>query len=441
MNKGLFIVPIAQCSANSGSGQRTLHLYRALADSHGIDILLVPEYKSHIMLDLPPSWFQERFPHAERILVVPPDAADTAPSRKSGVFAGVGSFFRRAHNALASRTNTYVASAGAARFLNEVLSQNKYDFVVGRYLPSTSRSGIFETGSAVPVILDVDDREETIVESRIESRTTPLPIRLLLKAQLPEVRSSAQRLMKQCTHLWLASDADVPEVDHASKSVLRNIPYGSSESNVTEMPSDAIGLKTCLFVGTYSHRVNREGVAYFVEKCWPQVRSRVPGARFRIVGSGGWDHMKGQLEKVEGVEVVGMSADLSSEYRNALFSVVPLFEGAGTKIKVLESLRFLRAVVAHTHSMRGFDELVNAQSVLEGSTDQSIAEACIKLFDEPQLARQLALRGSRVVAEHYSYDSFARTVQRDVSLVLNSGKAMRTEVGVRDEAAYAGGRV
>jgi glycosyltransferase involved in cell wall biosynthesis len=148
------------------------------------------------------------------------------------------------------------------------------------------------------------------------------------------------------------------------------------------------------------------------------VRAAVPDARLRIVGSGGWERFKPRLEQYPGVEVIGAVDDLASEYERARFSVIPVFEGAGTKIKVLESLRHGRTVAAHSHAIRGFDELTHMQSLLEGDSHEGIAQACIALFQDADLAHRLAANGARIVAQSYSFAEFARTVAADVDAVL-----------------------
>ena len=61
-------------------------------------------------------------------------------------------------------------------------------------------------------------------------------------------------------------------------------------------------------------------------------------------------------EAIDGVQPVGYVDDLADEYRRCAFTVAPIFEGAGTKIKVLESLAFGRACLTTPCGARRMDQ-------------------------------------------------------------------------------------
>ena len=58
------------------------------------------------------------------------------------------------------------------------------------------------------------------------------------------------------------------------------------------------------------------------------------------------DALRARLAAVEGVEVLGLVADLPGALAAARAVVVPIWEGGGTRLKVLEALAAGRAVVA-----------------------------------------------------------------------------------------------
>ena len=421
--RALFVVPVFSCAGNTGGGQRTLHLYQALAQFCEVDVLLVSEPQFASLEALYPQLHRKLFSEAREIHLRRSTAA--RPSRHA-----LGRWLRRALNVLRPPRRSYEPTPEALHHLDAMLARTRYDFIVGRYLMQTSQSGVLARAAA-PVLVDVDDRDDKVLETRLHSPTTPRLHKPLLRWRLGRTRVLVEQLLERCAHIWLASDVDRQEVRHPSKSVLPNVPYlqDIADRHRVDTPSS----KTCVFVGTYVHRVNREGVLHFVQQCWPAIHRAQPDACLRVVGSGGWTEMQAELERHPGVKVVGAVPSMADEYRAAAFAVVPLFEGSGTKIKVLESLLFGRTLVAHAHAVRGLGELRHGQSLLVAQSDEQMVAHCLALFADPQAARDMAAHGREIVEREYSFARFAQIVREDALDLL----AARSE---RDGETVAEGR-
>ena len=70
-------------------------------------------------------------------------------------------------------------------------------------------------------------------------------------------------------------------------------------------------------------------------------------------------------------------SELESEYAGAALCIVPLLEGSGTKIKVLEALMYGRPVVASQHSTRGFEALLG-KGLVGAADDSQIVQQCVE---------------------------------------------------------------
>jgi glycosyltransferase involved in cell wall biosynthesis len=128
-----------------------------------------------------------------------------------------------------------------------------------------------------------------------------------------------------------------------------------------------------------------------------------------------------------GVEVVGAVEDLTPEYDQASFAVVPIKEGAGTKIKVAEALAFGRAVIAYQHSVRGY-ELVLGKGLLSASNDEEMVAACLELFAAPDRRDAMAIQGHAIACASFSYARFQHEVvetTRRVALMTPSQAALQ----------------
>ena len=172
-------------------------------------------------------------------------------------------------------------------------------------------------------------------------------------------------------------------------------------------------------MGTFGHRLNRDGLLHFIASCWPLISARVPAAELRIVGSGGWESERESMEATQGVKVVGAVADLAPEYARAAFCVVPIFEGSGTKIKVLEALMYGRAVVATEHSAYGYEKLFG-NGLLRAGGLAELADACVELLGSPARRNTEAARGYDIVKSDYSSEAVFETVRTAVVGVSGS---------------------
>ena len=63
----------------------------------------------------------------------------------------------------------------------------------------------------------------------------------------------------------------------------------------------------------------------------------MPGARLRLAGKGIPQHLAAEARKA-GAEPVGYVDDMASEFARASVLVVPLWVGAGARVKIIEAL-------------------------------------------------------------------------------------------------------
>ena len=132
-----------------------------------------------------------------------------------------------------------------------------------------------------------------------------------------------------------------------------------------------------LFVGTVSYRPYERGIAWFVREVLPQLRERVP-VELDVVGSP-------PLKPISaaGVRYHGRVPALQPWYERAHAVVVPVFEGSGTRLKMIEAMAYGRPVVSTPLGSEGLP-VRSDEHFLEATT----AEQFIEALDE--LAQQTA---------------------------------------------------
>jgi glycosyltransferase involved in cell wall biosynthesis len=406
----LLVSPSFACIPITGAGQRTSLIYQVLKKIGSVDILIIGDGE--------PQFFKSLFQDANSFQIINPHER-----AELGFWRLIRPISPKLLDLIATtfgaRKSLYQPDPNIIPVLEKLQASNNYDFVIGRYLRPTTRSGALHSGK-LPVILDVDDRDDMVYQSRLNRPDLNFIQRLIFRWHFNQAQQIMADLLPICKHIWLVSETDAREVKHPSKSVLPNIPYISDSSNSpTPLPGNQ-NSKIILFVGSFGHRVNREGVERFISKCWPTISSEVEGATFRVVGSGGWEELRARFNAVPNVEIIGFTENLEEEYKQAAFTVVPLFEGGGTKIKVLESLFYQRTAVVTNYAQHGYETLKNRESLLVASNESELVNGCIELLVDFDLRSRLAENGRTIVVNEYSFDRFSSLVNETIEALYQT---------------------
>ena len=108
------------------------------------------------------------------------------------------------------------------------------------------------------------------------------------------------------------------------------------------------------------------------------------------------DERVAELAAVDGVTVTGPVDDMATELAVADVVAVPLREGAGTRIKVLEALAHRIPVVATSVAVEGLD-VVAGRHLLVADEPEAFAAGCVTLLRDEPRRRALADAGAQLV--------------------------------------------
>ncbi len=80
---------------------------------------------------------------------------------------------------------------------------------------------------------------------------------------------------------------------------------------------------------------NRDGLKWFLHQVWPLLQKN-RDVHLTIIGAGESSWLRPYVGS-EDIDILGYVEDLSSFYRDCHLTLIPLFEGSGTRVKALES--------------------------------------------------------------------------------------------------------
>jgi len=391
----------------AGSSQRTANLIDALKEIGDVSLFVIgPPHRRELLekagyrvaATAEPTG-RRRHPVGRLIERLAPDKADPLWRAVGGV--GVD----------------FTPDPGLHKALRNLLATENFDLIVGRYLIPSAQAGIFEPGLP-PAIVDIDDVDSKAVAAKIASPASSALLRTVLRSRHGAVVRHERALHARAARLWFSNPDDLA-LSPANADLVPNIPFALPARDGLQHSSAES--RTILWVGSFNHRVNLEGVILFLKRAWPAILRACPDARFRIVGSSLPDKYQQRWQGIPGVEVVGFAPSLAPHYAEAAITIVPLLDGAGTKIKVLESLGYLRTSVVTRHSVAGFESLLrDGESLRLADTLEGLAEPVVQLLSDPDLRHAMESRGRSIVESCFAPAAVGNAVRSSVEQLIGA---------------------
>ena len=162
-----------------------------------------------------------------------------------------------------------------------------------------------------------------------------------------------------------------------------------------------------LHIGTMYWPPNIDGVLWFAHEVYPLIRQQRPDVCFDIVGARPPQEIVALDGGSTGIHVTGYVADPTPYLQRAALVVVPLRAGGGMRVKILNALAQGIPIVSTTLGYEGI-EVTPGRDILVGDTPETFAAQVLRVLNNPDLGRQLAANGRKLMQEAYDYRNACR---------------------------------
>jgi glycosyltransferase involved in cell wall biosynthesis len=166
---------------------------------------------------------------------------------------------------------------------------------------------------------------------------------------------------------------------------------------------------------------NVEGVTFFSTRVLPHIKNLYPDTEYWIAGAGLPEEARAHLGQIPGVKILGRVDDLESLYKIAWFTVIPIFSGAGTNIKVIESIFYGKPVIATPFANKGYP-FCHEKEILIANTDDQFTEACQRLISDATLRSQITANGTKKARDNFSYQYFREAIHKALAQIKSMPK-------------------
>ena len=236
-------------------------------------------------------------------------------------------------------------------------------------------------------VLDIDDVPSTYERTKLEV-TRGLPDRILTLRRQISWRRREKVLGERFTVLTVCSEEDKQYLEHMGlKLPIHVIPNGFEKPVRPPVRNPATPPRIG-FIGGFDYPPNRDGIHWFVNKCWLHIKREVPEARLRLVGPGSDGPSKPLGPEVDGL---GWLVNPSDEIKTWSQMIVPIRVGAGTRVKIAPGFSQKCPIVSTSLGALGYRPRDGHEMYLADSAE-AFSSACIKAIREPERAAQMAER-------------------------------------------------
>ena len=156
-----------------------------------------------------------------------------------------------------------------------------------------------------------------------------------------------------------------------------------------------------VFVGNMRTLQNQDAVLFFVQDIFPRILRQKPDTKFYIVGAQPPQSI--QQLACENIFVTGFVEDIERTICDACLTVAPVRVASGIQNKVLVAMSCGLPVVMTSLIASAIPELQHEQNCLIQDEAATLADACLRIMNHPELRQQLAIDGYEMVKRHYSW--------------------------------------
>lgn len=216
-----------------------------------------------------------------------------------------------------------------------------------------------------------------------------------------------RRVLSQVDQVSVTS---APEADRLKKFFGRPADYvhASAVEPVQATHKTCPDSKVILWMGSFQYHSNINGLRRFTETGLPILRSH--GYTLRLVGSGASPEYADVMASTAGVDFQGFVSDLSHAVKDVKLAVIPLWSGAGVKIKTLTLMGLGVPIVGTATAFEGIN---SSASLALTDSPAEMAQLCVDASASQLEAAQKL--GFRELEETFSEREFFHRVRSQIS--------------------------
>jgi glycosyltransferase involved in cell wall biosynthesis len=186
--------------------------------------------------------------------------------------------------------------------------------------------------------------------------------------------------------------------------------------------------ETVAFTGMLNWYPNISGMCFFVREIWPLVKKSFAGSRLSIAGKRPSGEILELARKDSSITVVQNPDDMRPILARSAVVIVPLLDGGGTRLKILDAMAMGKAVVSTTIGCEGL-RVTQGENIIIADSPRDFAERICFLFASIAHRARIGSAARVLVEREYSWDKIGRDLEHAYACAIGQSTRARNEEG------------
>ena len=283
-----------------------------------------------------------------------------------------------------------------ANYANDIIEAKEFDLIQVEFYGNIS----------LPIFLKADcpvifiHHELNFVRAEREFATIA-PDDKYLKAMLAQIKAYEIEVLKNYDKVVLLSEIDKNILSpHLPEQLLYVSPLGIKKKTQHVAGENYSFNNTLSFLGGGIHYPNRDGLIWFLENCFPELKTELPAIKLQIIGQ--WEREFISKYESEDIKFLGFVESLNETLVNSIM-IVPIRIGSGIRMKILEAVNLGIPFVTTSVGVEGLDFLNNEDCFIMDSPNKFV-QSLELLIDNPDIQIRFIKSARKRMVELCSYE-------------------------------------
>jgi glycosyltransferase involved in cell wall biosynthesis len=287
--------------------------------------------------------------------------------------------------------------------VKELISCGEFDLVHCDILPVAytvrNRNGIFRS---------ITDHDVSYLKClRIGQGSKNVFLKIFLLFESLKMKRLESQIFRQVDLGITVSEVDKEILQRLCPEGKFFVVENGVDTNIFIPDEREIESNTLLWIGGLNQLPNRQGITFFLEEVYPDIKERMPDVKLEIIGGGVTERLRRLANTDESIKLLGYVEDPLPRIQRASVFIVPILSGSGTRLKLLEAMSAGKAIVTTSIGCEGIEGSDGTHFIV-ADTPKDFGEAIITILHDAALRNRLGNNARELTEKIYDWRIITR---------------------------------